>query len=176
MFIDLKKAFNTVDHQLLVHKLERYGIRGIPNNLIKSYLHNRKQFVQFVDVLCGVPQGSVLGPKLFIMYIDDISTFILFADDTYTFRNGSDLDGLCIEISIELDKFNIWFDVNKLSLNVSKTNYIVFGKKSNSRSVLMINGYEIERANVSKFLGVMTDEKLDWKIQIATVKNKLEPQ
>ena len=104
-------------------------------------------------------------PNFFILFF--------FADDTNIFRNGSDLDGLCTEISIELDKLNIWFAVNKLSLNVSKTNYIVFGKKSNSRSVLTINGYEIERVNVTKFLGVMIDEKLDWKIQIATVKNKL---
>ena len=95
IFIDLKKAFDTIDHNILLNKLYHYGIRGISNDCIKSFLENRKQFVQYDDaisdykeILCSVPQGSILGPKLFILYINDICKiseimkFVLFADDT----------------------------------------------------------------------------------------------
>ena len=186
VFIDLKKAFDTIDHSLLLRKLERYGIRGKANDWVKSYLHHRKQFVQvdehqsnLLNIVCGVPQGSVLGPKLFILYINDICNvskllhFILFADDTNIFKNGDNLDSLCKEISLELDKLNVWFAVNKLSLNVSKTNYIVFGRKRKLDSVLTIHGTEIERVQVTKFLGVLIDEKLNWSEQIFKVKSKL---
>ena len=131
VFIALKKAFDTIDHGLLIRKLEHYGIRGKANDWLNSYLQGREQFVQvdehrsnLLNITCGVPQGSVLGPKLFIMYINDICNvskllkFILFADDTNIFNKGDDLHVLCREISSELDKLNVWFNVNKLSLNV----------------------------------------------------------
>ena len=186
VFIDLKRAFDTIDHSLLLKKLEHYGIRGLANNWLYSYLKNRKQFVQvdehrstMLEILCGVPQGSVLGPKLFILYINDICNvsnllkFILFADDTNIFRSGSDLNVLCREISKELDKLNVWFNVNKLSLNVAKTNYMVFGKDRNQDSILTIQGNVIEKVHKTKFLGVITDDKLQWSEQICYVKSKL---
>ena len=96
VFIDLKKAFDTIDHLLLIKKLTHYGVRGIASNCIRSYLANCKQFVHFngvnselQEVVCGVPQGSILGPKLFILYINDICNIsnvidlIIFADDIY---------------------------------------------------------------------------------------------
>ena len=119
VFIDLRKAFDTIDHDLLLKKMEHFGIRGIVNSWLSSYLTNRKQYVSLpeassdlLDIVCGVPQGSVLGPILFIMYINDICNvssllkMILFADDTNLFRSGFDLDLLCAEISQELCKLN----------------------------------------------------------------------
>ena len=117
VFIDLKKAFDTVDHGILTKKLYHYGIRGIANKWICSYLMNIYQYVNingtdsdYMNVLCGVPQGSILGPIIFILYINDmcnVSTLlkpILFADDTNLFYSGKDIKELCSVVSIELDK------------------------------------------------------------------------
>ena len=137
VFIDLKKAFDTVDHNILVKKLEYYCIRGIANKWGCSYFENRCQYVcindtnsEQLNASCGVPQGYILGPALFILYVNDmcnVSTTlksILFADDTNIFHTGDDLKKVCETISHELDKLNRWFRANKLSLNVSKTNFM----------------------------------------------------
>ena len=122
----------------------------------------------YMNVLCGVPQGSILGPILFILYINDmcsVSTLlkpILFADDTNLFYSGKDIKELCSVVSIELDKLCKWFQVNKLSLNTSKTNVMVFTNKScdDTYSVCM-NGLNLSRVFVTKFLGMHMDSKLD---------------
>ena len=118
-FIDFKKAFDTVDNNILVRKLEHYGIRGLAKN---CYLENRRQYVcihdsnsECVDVKCGVPQGSILGPALFISYVNDMCNVskslksILFADDTNLCYAGKDLDEVCKIISRELNILHIWF-------------------------------------------------------------------
>ena len=187
VFIDLKKAFDTVNHDLLIDKLEYYGIRGIAQEWLKSYLKDRKQFVQIdecastlLSVTCGVPQGSILGPKLFIVYINDICNassilkFILFADDTNVFYSGVDIQTLCECISRELNKLHIWLSVNKLSLNVDKTNYILFGNRKYIDNVcISMNNSIITRVRATKFLGVIIDEKLTWKDHISLVRSKL---
>ena len=130
VFIDLKKASDTVDHGILIEKVYHYVIRGIANKWICSYLMNIYQYVNingtnsdYMNVLCGVPQGSILGPILFILYINDMCNVptllkpILFADDTYLLYSGRDIKELCSVVSIELDKLCKWFQVNKLSLN-----------------------------------------------------------
>ena len=120
VFIDLQKAFDTVKHNMLIDKLEYYGIRGIAQEWLKNYLKDRKQLVQIDDcastllsVTCGVPQGSMLGPKLFILYINDICNastslkFILFADDTNLFCSEVDIQTICECISRERDKLHV---------------------------------------------------------------------
>ena len=117
VFIDLKKACDTVDHRILIKKLEHYGVRGAASDWLKSYLSNRKQFVnidgcssELLDVICGVPQGSILGPTLFILYINDICNvsnlvkFILFADDTNVFGAGDNQLELECMLNRELAK------------------------------------------------------------------------
>lgn len=189
VFIDLKKAFDTINHDTLLHKLESYGIRGVGLNWVQSYIGQRKQFVQIGDkkstlrnITCGVPQGSILGPKLFIIYINDISNAsrilknVIFADDTNVFCEGGNLEQLLEAVSTELTKLKLWFDINRLSLNVKKTKFMVFGKsntQANTHIELMIDNIKIERVFEYSFLGVMIDHKLSWRPQVTRVQSKL---
>ena len=128
-----------------------------------------------------MPQGSVLGPQLFILYVNDICNvsnildLIMFADDTNLFGTGDNIECLSKIVSSELSKINRWFAVNRLSLNVSKTNYMVFSSKFIAAQDIFvhIDNKKIERVHKTKFLGVIVDEKLNWKEQIAVVKSKL---
>ena len=187
VFIDLKKAFDTINHEILLNKMERYGIRGVAQAWLKSYLKDRQQFVHMNNIDSnlqkishGVPQGSVLGPKLFIMYINDLCNVmtqlkcVLFADDTSLYASGTDLGQLLQVVERELQILKDWFDVNKLSLNLTKTKYLIFtNKKINSPVKLSINMIEIERVYEYKFLGLTIDNKLNWKPHIDNLKNKI---
>ena len=131
--------FDTVNHQILLHKLSNYGIRGNTLNWFKSYLSNRLQCVKIGNTMssketvkCGVPQGSILGPLLFLIYINDISNssqilgFHLFADDTSLFYSHDNIDTIEDTVNNELLNITNWLIANKLTLNVDKSNYIIF--------------------------------------------------
>ena len=187
VFIDLAKAFDTVDHKILLQKLHHYGVRGTANEWFGSYLENRRQFVVVngtpsgcSTISCGVPQGSILGPLLFILYINDLNTIskklrtIMFADDTNLFMTGKNLDEIKIQLNEELKIFSLWFQANLLSLNISKTSYIVFSKGLvSSQTELFIQTVQIERVLETKFLGVIISHKLSWKSHITGVCSKM---
>ena len=187
-YIDLKKAFDTVNHRILINKLQLYGIRGHTLDWFRSYLQNRKQYIHIDDtnsnlgsISCGVPQGSILGPLLFILYINDISNIshlmhtILFADDTTILIESDNVSTALKLMNKELQKLNTWLTANKLSLNISKTHYMVFdrGKEKKDQDSLYLNKILIERVKFTKFLGVIIDEKLTWTHHISYIKNKI---
>lgn len=194
-FIDLQKAFDTVDHAILLQKLFHYGVRGIVNDWFSSYLINRVQTTQIgshvsekQNTLCGVPQGSVLGPLLFLIYVNDIYKasnklqFFLFADDTNLLYANKILRSLETVMNDELLKVVDWLTVNKLSLNVRKTNYIIFHpyqKRLNYDVNIKIldsrvNKYfNLERKEYVNYLGVMIDNHLSWKHHINYVALKI---
>ena len=160
LFLDLSKAFATIDHTILINKLQCYGVRSNACSWFVSYLQNWKQYVvfnktesEYKEISCGVLQGSILGPLLFILYINDIEHVsdsikpILFADDTSLFHSHT-FNTLIQEVNIQLLKFSSWFNTNKLSLNTKMTNLIIFtpnGKKYNiSEAEINIDGSKIK--------------------------------
>ena len=189
IFLDLSKAFDTVNHEILFDKLEHYGIRGLPLQWIKSYFTNRTQFVQFNEhrsspsaVCCGVPQGSILGPLFFLLYINDICNVsqlvetILFADDTNIFFSHKDPQYVIDSLNNELEKLSDWFQANKLSLNTEKTKFMVFKPRQKKFCLdikLFINNKCIEQVKETVFLGVILDENLSWKSHFSHIANKI---
>ena len=191
IFLDLSKAFDTVNHDILLHKLHHYGIQGPAHKLLKSYLTNRKQYVKignqaskFGNITCGVPQGSVLGPLLFILYINDLHKACLtgniriFADDTNIFfkcKNNSEITQIGNTI---MSSLQTWFQNNKLSLNSEKSCFIVFRSKRKKLgdipNEINFNHQSIKRSKTVKYLGVILDENLTWNEHISDVCNKLK--
>ena len=184
IYIDLSKAFDTLNFDILLYKLHYYGITDIARKLLKiCYMSNRKQYVKynvnesgFKEIKTGVPQGSILGPLLFSIYINDLSTisntfkFIMYADDTTIYFNTEDFpkDNLTKHITTELDKVDVWLKHNKLSLNVGKTKCMTFHtcQKKIELLQLSIDGKPIEHVKYLKFLGILFDENLTWKCHI----------
>jgi len=192
VFIDLQKAFDTVNHSILLEKLNHYGISGISNTWFKSYLTDRQQFVSiggedsdFTTTEHGVPQGSVLGPLLFLVYINDLhqcinnSTSFHFADDTnllYIPNKKVRNTNITRRLNIDLKSLNNWLMANKISLNSSKTELIVFRKNNVPIPNLKIklNGVNLKPKSEIKYLGITIDEHLTFKTHINIMNAKLK--
>ena len=186
VFLDLAKAFNTVNHEILLTKLNKCGVRGITLKLFESFLGNRKQFTtinnhssSLESIDTGVPQGSTLGPLLFLIYINDLPTATtmkvrLFADDACLSMEHNDPSTLQLLVNRELSKVHCWLDTNKLFINYSKSNFLIFtNKKHNHIFDLKIGLETIHQKCSTKYLGIILDDKLTWEPHIENLKTKL---
>ena len=168
IYIDLSKAFDTLDHEILLKKLSYYGVVGVALTLFKEYLTERFQYVQFNDSCSskmnfktGVPQGSILRRLFFLIYINDLPEIsrqikmVVYADDTTLYCNLGDLTEDII--NTELTKVSEWLAANKLSLNVEKTKYIVFHtpQRKVTYPEIKINNILIDRVSEFNFLCVI---------------------
>ena len=189
LLIDYSKAFDLVEHTVILNKLYHYGIRGKAHEWFKSYLGNRKQFVhangvdsQTRDLEYGVPQGSILGPLLFILYINDLpnisklAKFILYADDANIFITGDSVNEVMATLN-ELSPILVsWVSLNGLKLNLKKTNFMIFSrnkKRHQNIPEVIIDGTVIEQKTEARFLGVIIDDKLSWSAHINAVRRKM---
>lgn len=194
IYCDMTQAFDYVDHNILINKLNKYGIRGNIQSLILSYLSNRKQYTSIARinlttkreeifnsrervVKYGVPQGSVLGPLLFIIYINDMPKSInhpvtLFADDCTVTIGANDISCYEKEIHESLTSIKLWLKSNNLKINLSKTQIMQFSQRSSNIQLNSIKN-TICMTNTAKFLGLMIDSNLNWKAHIEVISKKL---
>ena len=187
LLIDFSKAFDMVEHSILLKKLDYYGIRGTALKWFESYLCNREQFVTVngvdstkMGIKYGVPQGSILGPLLFVIYINDLpnichlAKFILYADDANIIVSGQSMHEIEQQLAELIPALTKWVGSNGLKLNLKKTSYMIFSKrKIDNVGDIYISNTKIERKSECRFLGVIIDDKLCWAKHINAVKAKM---
>ena len=188
LLIDFSKAFDMVEHKILLDKLQHYGIRGPALKWLESYLSNRKQYVSIngsesstTNIDYGVPQGSILGPLLFLVYVNDIpnladfAKFILYADDANIILTANTIDVINEQLEKLIFNLKRWVNCNGLALNLKKTKYMIFSRARNIElpQPLVISEIPIERVYEAKFLGVIVDDSLNWSRHVKTVQSKM---
>lgn len=191
IFVDFRKAFDSVEHNLMIKKLQNIGINGKDLQLFESFLKNRYQFVKINNeqsnlelVRFGVPQGSLTGPLLFNIYSNDVfqiklnGHLIMYADDQVIINKAKTIDELFQKMNSDLTNINSWTLKNHLQINPAKTNYIIFEMKNKSLDEcsyhhLKLNNSIIQRTLNSKYLGLVVDSKLSFNNHVNLIKNKL---
>ena len=186
IFFDLRKAFDSVPHRPLVDKLANLGLDAHALSWITSYLTNRKQHVVVggessldTPVLSGVPQGSVLGPLLFLVYIDDVllsdgSTLNLYADDMLLYKPVKSIEDIH-HLQMDIDCISEWVSCNKLTLNPTKCKTMVISRKRNSvqpDAQFVLNGRPLEQVETFKYLGILLSSDLSWSAHIESICTK----
>ena len=187
IFLDLKKAFDTVDHNLLLTKLKHYGMQEKTLQWFRSYLSDRSQRVYINGILsdkeqitCGVPQGSTLGPLLFLIYINDLSSAIdfattrMYADDSNLTYTACGIPTLQYEMKRDIERLKDWLTANKLTLNILKSEVMLVGSRQRIATIteninLSINGISLMKVDHTKCLGVLIDEHLTWNSHLTSV-------
>ena len=191
VFLDLKKAFDTVNHEILLSKLKNYGILDNSYNWFESYLDNRAQkcFVngslsKTLSLSCGVPQGTILGPLLFLLYINDLPNCLMrseprmYADDTHLTYAGETTEDIQSSLNHDLENVKNWLIANKLTLNMTKTEFMLIGSRQKLQTLAnppkpIINGTPIKQVTTAKSLGVLIDNNLNWSSHIDKLTKKL---
>ena len=191
VFLDLKKAFDTVDHEILLRKLQYYGIRQSSYKWFASYLDNRTQICQIncckstpKSLKCGVPQGTILGPLLFLLYINDLPNCLhfsqprMYADDTSLTFASADVHDVNDCLNYDLNKVYTWLSVNKLTLNLTKTEFMLIASRQKLSNLsdcpsLTINNMTVEQVASTKSLGVCIDQTLNWESHIENICKKI---